>query len=149
MGDDVISGEKAPLWRITSGCACAHPREPTFGYWVTFHNVTSGQKDPLGRILRSFRLRSHNQGNTLLGHVTSGSPVGHAQWHILYYFSQSQLFGHSRYPTNNLVCIRRINRTFQLHESLIKLYFKQFSIFHLFSWIKVKVLISFAWLDFS
>ena len=32
----------------------------------------------------------------------------------------------------------------QLHESLIKLYFKQFSIFQLFSWIKVKVLISFA-----
>jgi len=25
------------------------------------------------------------------------------------------------------------------HESLIKLYFKQFSIFQLFSWIKVKV----------
>jgi hypothetical protein len=44
---------------------------------------------------------------------------------------------HSRYPTNNLVCIKR-----QLHESLIKLYFKQFSIFQLFSWIKVKVLIS-------
>jgi hypothetical protein len=34
--------------------------------------------------------------------------------------------------------------TGQLHESLIKLYFKQFSIFQLFSWIKVKVLISFA-----
>ena len=34
--------------------------------------------------------------------------------------------------------------TCQLHESLIKLYFKQFSIFQLFSWIKVKVLISFA-----
>jgi hypothetical protein len=32
--------------------------------------------------------------------------------------------------------------TCQLHESLIKLYFKQFSIFQLFSWIKVKVLIS-------
>jgi hypothetical protein len=32
----------------------------------------------------------------------------------------------------------------QLNESLIKLYFKQFSIFQLFSWIKVKVLISFA-----
>jgi len=34
--------------------------------------------------------------------------------------------------------------TCQLHESLIKLYFKQLSIFQLFSWIKVKVLISFA-----
>ena len=37
--------------------------------------------------------------------------------------------------------------TCQLHESLIKLYFKQFSIFQLFSWIKIKVLISFACLD--
>jgi hypothetical protein len=37
--------------------------------------------------------------------------------------------------------------TCQLHESLIMLYFKQFSIFQLFSWIKVKVLISFAWLE--
>jgi len=34
--------------------------------------------------------------------------------------------------------------TCQLHESLIKLYFNFFSIFQLFSWIKVKVLISFA-----
>ena len=34
--------------------------------------------------------------------------------------------------------------TCQLHESLIKLYFKFFSIFQLFSWIEVKVLISFA-----
>jgi hypothetical protein len=32
---------------------------------------------------------------------------------------------------------------------LIKLYFKQFSIFQLFSLIKVKVLISFAWLYFA
>jgi hypothetical protein len=32
--------------------------------------------------------------------------------------------------------------TCQLQESLIKLYFKFFSIFQLFSWIKVKVLIS-------
>ena len=39
--------------------------------------------------------------------------------------------------------------TCQLHESLIKLYFKQFSIFQLFSLIKVKVLISFAWLYFA
>jgi hypothetical protein len=59
--------------------------------------------------------------------------------------SQSLLLGHSRNPTNNLVCIRRINRTtFHMSESLIKLYFKQLSIFQLFSWIKVKVLISFA-----
>ena len=34
-------------------------------------------------------------------------------------------------------------------ESLIKLYFKQFSTFQLFSWIKVKVLICFARLDFT
>ena len=32
---------------------------------------------------------------------------------------------------------------------MIKLYFKQFSIFQLFSWIKVKVLISFVWLDLT
>ena len=32
---------------------------------------------------------------------------------------------------------------------MIKLYLKFFSIFQLFSWIKVKVLISFAWLDFT
>jgi hypothetical protein len=46
------------------------------------------------------------------------------------------------------VCIALLF-TCQLHESLIKLYFKQFSIFQLFSWIKVKILISFAWLDFT
>ena len=39
--------------------------------------------------------------------------------------------------------------TCQLNESLIKLYFKQFSIFQLFSWIKVKILISFVWLDLT
>jgi hypothetical protein len=48
---------------------------------VTFHNVISGQKAPLRRILRNFRLRTPN--GTLFG-VTSCSPVGHAQWHILY-----------------------------------------------------------------
>ena len=46
------------------------------------------------------------------------------------------------------VCIALLF-TCQLHESLIKLYSKQFSIFQLFSWIKVKVLISFASFDFT
>ena len=43
----------------TSGCACAHPtlpREPLRGY-VTVDDVTSGEKAPLGQILRYFRLR--------------------------------------------------------------------------------------------
>ena len=61
----------------------------TFGhYGVTFHNVTSGQKSPLGRILRNFQLRMRTPFHTLrvtFGHygvtfhnVTSSqkSPLG-------------------------------------------------------------------------
>ena len=43
LGDDVTSGEKAPLGRILRNFR---------SLWVTFHNVTSGQKVPL-RILRN------------------------------------------------------------------------------------------------
>jgi hypothetical protein len=41
----------------TSGCACAHstlPREPRKGH-VTFDDVVSGEKTPLGRILLTRR----------------------------------------------------------------------------------------------
>jgi hypothetical protein len=57
-------------------------------YRVTFDDVISNQKAPLGRILRNFPLCMHTpfQGNSLRGDVTSGSHVGHAQWYILYYY---------------------------------------------------------------
>jgi len=49
---------------------------------VTLHNVTAGQKAPLGQILRNFWLRKCTpKGTPLRGHVTSGRPVGHAQWY--------------------------------------------------------------------
>ena len=43
----------------TSGCACMHLTQgntPSGSLRVTFHNVISGQKGPLGLILRNFRL---------------------------------------------------------------------------------------------
>jgi hypothetical protein len=49
----------------TSGCTCAPKGTPKGSrdlgsLRVTFHNVISGQKAPLGRILRNFRLRMRN-----------------------------------------------------------------------------------------
>jgi hypothetical protein len=53
----------------TSGWRCTHPREPTTGKTkVTSGHVTSGQKAPLGRILRNFRCayEEHISGHGLL-----------------------------------------------------------------------------------
>jgi len=66
----------------TSGCACAHPilpREPQRGH-VPFDDVTSGEKAPLWRILRHFRLRMRapnlprepQRGHVTFDDVTSG-----------------------------------------------------------------------------
>jgi len=74
----------------TSGYACAHPFHPSSGdlrsLRVTFHNVTSSQKVPLGRILRNFRCGCAHPREPRRGHVISGSPIGHAQW---YYYNSS------------------------------------------------------------
>jgi hypothetical protein len=101
----------------TSGCACVHPSKlendkvigrgrprehtralpltwlpvPVEALRVTFDDVISGQKDPVGRILRNFRLpmRTPFQESSFgvtWPSVTSVSHVGHAQWFILYYY---------------------------------------------------------------
>ena len=58
LGDDVTSGEKAPLGRILRNfrllmrTPLPSPSGDLLSLWVKFHNVTSGQKVPL-RILRN------------------------------------------------------------------------------------------------
>ena len=58
LGDDVTSGEKAPLGRILRNfrllmrTPLPSPSGDLRSLWVKFHNVTSGQKVPL-RILRN------------------------------------------------------------------------------------------------
>jgi hypothetical protein len=45
----------------------AHAHTPFGHYEVTFHNVTSGQKSPLGRALRNLRLRMRTPNGTPKG----------------------------------------------------------------------------------
>jgi hypothetical protein len=72
----------------TSGSACAHPtlpREPLRSH-VTFDDVTSGEKTPLGQILRYFRCacanptlpREPRRGHVTFDDVTFGekAPLG-------------------------------------------------------------------------
>jgi hypothetical protein len=65
-------------------CACIHPREPPSGsrdfrlLRVTFDDVTSGQKAPLGQVLPKFRLRMHTRSLPVRAaseHVTSGDVI--------------------------------------------------------------------------
>jgi hypothetical protein len=44
---------------------------------VTFHNVTSGQKAPLGRTFHNFRMRMCTPKGTPRGHVTFGTSGSH------------------------------------------------------------------------
>ena len=50
-----------------NGCACAHPSIPFGHYGVTLHNVTSGQKAPLGWPLRNCRLHMRTPKGTPKG----------------------------------------------------------------------------------
>ena len=90
------SGEKAQLGRILRyfrlRMRAPHPREPPSGsrdlrsLRVMFHNVTSGQNAPLERTLCNFRLGMRAPHPREPPSFTSGSPVGHVQWYILYYY---------------------------------------------------------------
>ena len=79
----------------TYGCAhCALAYFPGEALWVTFDDVISGQKAPLGWILHNvrFRMRTPFQGAPSVSRdVTFGSHVGHAQWYILYYYSKKKV----------------------------------------------------------
>jgi hypothetical protein len=79
----------------TSGCACAPKGTPKGSrdlgsLRVTFHNVISGQKAPLGRILRNFRLRMRRPNGTPKGSRDLRSlPVAMVLvllYYILYYY---------------------------------------------------------------
>ena len=80
----------------TSGCACAHttlPREPRRGH-VTFDDVTSYEKTPLGRILRNFRLRMRTSKGTPSGYLGS-LPVAIVLV-LLYYLYSSTIVSKNR-----------------------------------------------------
>ena len=67
----------------------------TFGdYGLTLHNVTSGQKAPLGRILRNFQLRMRTPKGTPKGSRDLWSlPVALVlvlPYYILYYYSKKK-----------------------------------------------------------
>jgi len=68
---------RADIAQLPVAHACTLPRESLRGHVrslrVTFHNVTSGEKAPLVRILRNLRLRmcAPFQGNNLRSHVRS------------------------------------------------------------------------------
>jgi hypothetical protein len=80
-------------WKGPTRAVITQPRDPSSGsrdlrsLRVTFHDVTSGQKVPLGRILRNFRLRMR----TLKGKpfAVTSHPVDMVLvllYYILYYF---------------------------------------------------------------
>jgi hypothetical protein len=71
--------------------------------WVVYKDEQShhfrskgSTRADIAQLQRSFA-HAQTQGNYLRGHVTSGSPLGHAQWHMLYYYyskkkNRSKLF---------------------------------------------------------